>query len=423
MSLYKLLIREISHRKLNCLLSLLSVTVAVACIVGINLLIEGYQSQRDKIFDSALNQQETLLRKAENQYRISTKKFGYNVLILPKNQNIEDFYADDFASKYMPEKYVNKLALGGVVTARHFLPILEQKIRWPEGKRTIILIGTRGEVANAYKRRREPMFQPVKPGNVVVGYQIYKKMNLRRGDKIKLFGKTFNVSILQPERGTKDDITLWISLKEAQKLLRKQGRINAILALQCVCSGGDFSKVPRAIESVLPDTQVLAIDTTKIKSREEIRATAKKLTKQTLHNDLQTRDEHIRALKNLTRILFPIIIMSSVIWVGFLAFSNVRERKYEIGLLRAIGVKTSGILTIFLAKAYIIGLMGAGLGYAAGVLTVIVCSALPYKFFSPVKPAIILSLLVIVPLFTVVASWLPALIAASQDPADVLREE
>ena len=60
--------------------------------------------------------------------------------------DLSDLYAEGYASKLMPESYTQRLAESKLITVRHLLPMLEQKLQWPEQKRTIILIGTRGEV-------------------------------------------------------------------------------------------------------------------------------------------------------------------------------------------------------------------------------------------------------------------------------------
>ena len=48
-------------------------------------------------------------------------------------------------------------------------------------------------------------------------------------------------------------------------------------------------------------------------------------------------------------------------------FSSVRERRQEIGVLKAIGARDSDVLRVFLAEAVAIGLVGGLLGTAAGV--------------------------------------------------------
>ncbi len=83
------------------------------------------------------------------------------------------------------------------------------------------------------KGRKTALLDPVLPGHVVVGYELHRSLKLAVGDKIQLCKRPLTVSALQPQRGNQDDITLWINLREAQQILGKEDRINAIQALEC----------------------------------------------------------------------------------------------------------------------------------------------------------------------------------------------
>ena len=63
----------------------------------------------------------------------------------------------------------------------------------------------------------------------------------------------------------------------------------------------------------------------------------------------------------------PLLILACAVWVGLLALLNVRERRSEIGLLRALGKGSGAIVTLFLGKAVLVGLIGGALGGALGV--------------------------------------------------------
>ena len=109
-----------------------------------------------------------------------------------------------------------------------------------------------------------------------------------------------------------------------------------------------------------------------------------------------------------------------MVWVGFLAFTNVRDRLPEIGILRAIGLRSGQIFLLFIAKALILGLLGAVVGYLAGFLGGVGWVGLPAtQVFEPT--ALVLALAV-APILSALAAWLPATVAARQDPATILRE-
>jgi putative ABC transport system permease protein len=120
-------------------------------------------------------------------------------------------------------------------------------------------------------------------------------------------------------------------------------------------------------------------------------------------------------------ILVPLTIIGAAAWIALLAFQNVRERRSEIGILRALGMRSSGLVSIFLAKAALTGLIGAAIGYAAGLLIgarFAETSAAATAF----DARLLVSVLVLAPVLSMLAAWLPALAAARQDPAATLSE-
>ena len=95
----RLILREILYRKTNFLLSTLAVLVAVGSVVAAISLLDRYAIRGEQ---RAAEQQVELKAKMavlEDDYRKIALKLGFNVVILPKDQNLADFYADDFASK------------------------------------------------------------------------------------------------------------------------------------------------------------------------------------------------------------------------------------------------------------------------------------------------------------------------------------
>ena len=164
---------------------------------------------------------------------------------------MSDWYSDDYSSKYMPESYAEKLAASDIIYIRHILPTLQEKIIWPEKNRTIILVGTRGEVPNEHLSPQKPMIQPVPDGTIILGNELHTSLNIKVNDKIDLMGKTFTVNNCYAERGSKDDITAWISLKDAQTLLKKEGLINAILALKCLCTEDILPVIRKEVAAIL----------------------------------------------------------------------------------------------------------------------------------------------------------------------------
>ena len=423
MKLTRLVLKEILHRKSAFALGVLCVTVASAVLVGALTLLRGHDIRTEQIVAAKEAEVKRRLAKLKDDYRKITKRMGFNVLILPKDQDLAALYAEGRSTKLMPQSYAKRLADSRVMTVRHLLPILRQRITWPEKRRTIILIGVLGEAPLLHRSiARKPIMHPVTPGTAVLGHELHESLNIGKGDKLRLMGRNFTVTKIHPERGNKDDITIWVDLNAAQEMLKQPRLISGILALECLCAWADVGKVRKEITSVLPDTKVVEF-AGKALARAEARKTAARHAAESIDREKATRARLRAARESLAAVLAPIVIAACGVWVAYLAFSNVRERRAEIGILRALGVTSAAVLWIFLCRAIVMGLLGALLGEAIGVFA---GAALAEKGTSAAhlaSPLLLLLVALVTPALSAVAGFAPAVMASRQDPAEILREE
>lgn len=424
MNLFRLVCREILHRKMSFALGVVSAALAVACLVAALGILRKHDLRTEQIIAAKETETRQQMAKLEDDYRKVMLKMGFNVLILPKEQKLSDLYAEDYAAHDMPEEYATRLAQSKVATINHVLPSLQQKVKWPEHERTVLLMGVRGEVY-LQSAQQKPLLEAVAPGSMVVGHELGSSLGLTAGEKLKFMGRDFKVSKINPERGNKDDITLWIELGEAQALLGKPGRINGILALDCTCDTVDrLGRIRPEIARILPDTQVIEYASQAV-TRAEARQRAAAETQLSLQREKEGRAALRAERESFVAVLVPVVVLGSAVWIGLLALANVRERRAEIGILRALGLGASSILTILLSKAALLGLSGAAFGYAAGRGVAMAwregatSAAVPLAFLDG---QLLLVVAVAAPVLSMLASWLPALLAAQQDPAVVLRE-
>jgi len=227
-------------------------------------------------------------------------------------------------------------------------------------------------------------------------------------------GHKFSIGKVHGERGNIDDATVWINLTEAQELLGMQNLIHAIQALECHCAGDRISQIRVEIAGILPGTQVLERGPPAL-ARAEARDQAR-----------QSAEDASKRREAFAAVLAPLIWVGAAVWIGFLMLGNVRERRAEIGILRAIGFRSSQILLLFLGKAFLFGILGTLLGFVVGALAGASLGEMTAGWESLQNPEVpihfVLALGLAVAL-SVFASWIPALSAARQDPALVLQEE
>jgi hypothetical protein len=428
MKIRQLVTGEILHRKLNFFLSVFAIIIATSSMICSVMLLRVHDLRTSEILQRKEAALKERMDKLKDDTRKSMLKLGFNLVILPLEQDLAEWHSDDYSTKYMPETYADRLAGSDIIYIRHILPSLQEKITWPEKNRTIILVGTRGEVPNLHLSPKKPMVQPVPDGTIILGHELHKSLNIKVNDKIDLMGKTFTVKNCYQERGTKDDITAWISLKDAQALLNKEGLINAILALKCLCANSSLPVIRKEVAAILPGTRVIE-QGSKVVAREEARTQVADEAKLTLQKEKQGREIIGRERKKMVSVLIPVILLACALWVAFMGFINVRSRREEIGILRTVGVSSRVIFMLFTWKHIFIGIIGgiSGIILAGIVILIFTTSmhAIQTEIFGSVSLILKLTFVSVIgaSLLTIAAGWIPSMIASGQDPAEVLREE
>jgi hypothetical protein len=422
MSVWRLVLREIAYRRLSFALAVLAVVVAVGCLVGELTLLRLHDLQTEEML--AAREREVNVSNAAlvDDFRKITLHLGFNLKILSAQQSPGELDATGNTTATLPESYVTKLASAGVITINHLLPVLQQRVKWPEQERTIVLVGTHGEVPIAQRNEKKPLLERVPRGAVVVGYELHRSLKLAKGGKLRLLGRDFTIHKLHPERGDAKDITLWINLAEAQELLNKPKQITAILALECMCSADRLPKIRSEVAKLLPDTQVAEVYSLAL-ARAEARTRAATDAEARLEKERQNRAAQRRQLDEFAAVFVPLVLFACIIWIGLLTLTNVRERTLEIGILRALGLRGRQVFAVVLARAVIVGLSGALVGCALGTVGGAGWAGVSWEdlsLFEPVEQLV--AVVVAAPLLCAVAAWLPALAAARRDPALILRE-
>jgi ABC-type lipoprotein release transport system permease subunit len=422
-SIGRLIVREIGHRRLTFALGVIGVVLAVGCLAAEVTLLRQHDLQTEQLLAESEVKTRLMMASLEDDVRKITVNMGFNVLILPIGQRLTDLYDEEVAPQLMPEEYATKLAKSRVATINHVLPSLTRRIKWPERQRKIMLMGVRGEVY-LHSKKQKPILEAVAPGQVVVGSELHSSLTLAAGQKLQLMGREFTISKLLEERGNWDDATLWIDLHQAQEMLGQPGKINAILALECDCTANRLANIREEIGALLPNTQVIEFSSQAI-ARAEARNRAAKQATDSLEQEKERRAQMRGALESFAAILIPVVLSAAGLWIALLAFVNVRERRQEIAILRALGLRTGQILVLFLGRALVVGLVGGCLGHLAGVLGTLFLNraVAPSALGMLVHPWLLAAVLAGAPLLTVLASWIPAFLAAQQDPAVALQQE
>ena len=449
MSTFRLIATEIRFRAVSSLLSLLAIIVAAALFVIGPTLISGYATDSDMHL-AALQAQteqleaeteemkaetERLLAEVDKQTKRIMRDLGVNLRIVHKDTNMGSLYTD-FVAVDFPEEYVQRLAEAPQIeTIVHLVATLQHKFKWRE--RTVLLMGTLPMLTQSQKNEEKPhMVKRIEPGTVVLGHEV--GVGVKPGETIEIGEHEFTVAQIMPEFGGLQDVQILMDLHDAQEVLGTPGRINQIVALNCKCKGNRLSVIRQELEGVLPDTKVTEHKTraeAREKQRdliEETRATELAAVQANLDRVTENRDRQrasrLRQQQMLSRLIgitTPLVVFASAVFVGLMTWSNVRDRRPEIGVLRALGKNAWNIATLFLGKSLLLGLVGGALGCALGYVSApligqATMDIAPQLF--RVDNVVIVATILGAPCVTVMASYLPTLSAVSQDPALVLMD-
>jgi hypothetical protein len=436
MTTMNLLLSEMRFRWLNSALTLLAIAAAATMFVGGPTLIAGYSQQTNQLLTDEKDQLETrltameterdeLLGTMDKKTKRLMRDIGFNVMIFHKDTDMAEFHAEMKAVE-MPEHYVTDLGGSDEITkVRHLVATLQEKYKWND--RTVLLIGILPAVVQTHLEKKPPMGYQIEPGTVYLGHEL--AADRKEGDRIVVGDEAYRIAKILPEQGTNEDIMIAMQLHDAQQVLGKEGKINKILALGCECEFDRLGEIREQIEKVLPDTRVTEFRSIAIARAEQRDLVASKKNElidaeKEKHTEIIDAKEQERrkvesSLAMMFNVVAPLVVLICAIWIGLLAWNNVRERQGEIGILRALGKGSSSIAALFLGKAALLGLLGGLIGCVAGYL-------IAASFGSAALQTAMLWLVATVvgaPVVALLATYLPAAVAIRQDPAIVLRDQ
>ena len=381
MTIIALIGRELRHRFFSFTLGLLAIVAAVALFVSILTMGRASNTETTRLM----------------------RNLGFNILVLPHDTDLSNYWLADFTQRYMPQEYVTRLANTGGILADHYVAVLQERITWRD--KQVVLTGLLPEevAIDALGRGKAPMGYKIEDGTCYVGYAVAKPLGIKQGDTIEIEGHPFVVQRTLVEDGSIEDSRIYAPLPAVQKILNLPGKINAIQALECLCEGADIGRLKEQIVSVLPQTTVVEMRTI---------ATAR-------------ADTRKMVAQHFSFIMSAVLVVC-VAWVAGLTLLNVRDRRHEIGLMRALGFGSAHIAGLFLGRAVLMGVIGALLGFGIGTALALHYGPDIFTLTSKkIAPAfdLLTRALIAAPLVTALAAFLPSMVAVTQDPAAILTEE
>lgn len=388
MNPFYLIIKELLYRKISSVIILLTAIAASAVSVAIY----------------------TLSKASENETRKIMREQGLNLYIFPKGTSLIDLYSAN-NTKTFPDNYVDVLAKSKTFDAvRHLTGILQ--VKYPEWKDSngsshqIVLLGYRNEATQEYLPKQETMGFDVVKGKVNVGALI--AVNIRQGSPFTITGKdgrsySFEIDKRFEEGKGIIDQGVAFNLADLQEVLGMERKINKIEALGCVCADGRIKNARKQVQAIFPDLEVTE-----------------------LSSIADARENQRIMMNKYGAFIIPFILISCLLITGLLFYQNINLRRYEIGLLKAMGNSTLSILLMVLTKAFLLGLAGGIIGFFTGSFIAEYFGREIFSFTAQsIKPLwnLFYYSLIIFPLLWMLSSWIPALLASRIDAAKILSQE
>ncbi len=398
-----LVLSELTQRK-RLLTSLLGIVLAVGIIVAVSNISIYSEKAVSRELDA----------------------LGANILILPLNTTVANYYSADLQAGELPEEYVTLLASSSLEGLDNLSPKLS--IPANVGTTKVILTGILpknefqskaswqgagifsrpkicGNVNDIFGLTPKPketlvrrrVIETLEPNEALVGADIARQLKINVDQEIAMLDKPFKVAAILPQTGTVDDSRIFAHLHTVQGLANKGEVVNAIEVIGCCdqVMKGLISK----LNALLPDTQIVTIA-------------------QIMDTQIKTN----QLMKNLSALFFVIMTGMGGASIANDMYHNVNERKKEIGTLMALGATSSTVLKLFLFKALLLGVIGGFIGFLLGSLIAVILGPWLAGVVVLPMPYLLLGALLITPLVTLLASYFPARYAARLDPCTSLKE-
>jgi putative ABC transport system permease protein len=347
----------------------------------------------------------SLVEALTNDINHKLEKYGANILIVPKTENLSLTYGGlsvggvSFEMREIRQEELERLrSIKNAANVAAVGPMVLGPVKIHD--RDVLLAGMELGVAPLLRPWWRIRGDAPGEGALLLGAEAARVLGLDVGAKVQLNGRELPVMGVLETTGSQDDQIVFAPLRTAQSVLGKEGRIS-MAEVAALCSGCPIDDMVKQISAVMPEANVMAIKQV-VKSRMEALAHFQKVA---------------YVLSTLVMLVGGLVVLVTMM-------GSVRERTSEFGIFRAIGFQRRHVIWIVLFEAGVISLLSGVLGYLMGLGA----TKLALPFFAeshdimlPFNPVLGGSVLILALILGLASSAYPALMAARLDPNDALR--
>lgn len=233
---------------------------------------------------------------------------------------------------------------------------------------------------------------------VMLGYFYAENRRFGVGDEIEIRNKRYDVVGIMEETGSIEDTGIITSFEPSQEILKQEDSVNIIMA--------KLNDVDRA-EQVAQEIE---------ENYDNVRALSEK-------DAIREAQDFTGQLGVLTFSLGSIAAIIAGLGIMNVMFMSVRERRREIGVMKALGATNYEVLLQIVLEALFLTLIGAAAGIVLSFLVVFAINGMGQGELAHISPLLIIEVLIFASSIGIIGGILPAREAASLQPAVVLRYE
>jgi len=383
MTLKTISIKNLLRRKGKAAFVLAGLVIGVSTVVGIISFVEAIT----------------------NDINHKLEKYGANILIVPKTENLTLSYGGlslGGVSFEMEEIQETELARVSTIKNSQNVAALGPLVLGVVnvGVHKVLLAGVDFKAAEILKPWWKLQGALPDKNGVVLGADASRVLNLTAGNRIKIKDRDLVISGVLHPTGSQDDQLVFTRLDTAQSIFDKQGRIS-MAEVAALCKDCPIDAMVKQISEALPGAKVMAIQQV-VKGRMETLAQFKKFS---------------YGISGVILLIGSLVVLVTMM-------SSVRERTDEIGIFRAIGFRKRHIMNIVFIEAAIVSGLAGIIGYLLGVGGTIAALKIFSESHSGYVPfslelaagAVLAALAV-----GLISSAYPAFMAARLDPNQALR--
>ena len=343
-------------------------------------------------------------RFANRSMQLVMKNMGHNLLLLPKQADLQAVYSCSDNQTAFPEETTAQLVKHGKLLSRYYVSVLQSRVTM--AGQSFVLTGIDPVARKDESREKGNMILPLKEGETRLGSETAQKLDKGPGDEFEVQGVKFTVAEVLPPKASLDDCRIYVNLDQCQKMLGKSGQIHFILAFLCLHSGSleqGLQTQEKMLAGVCPGIRQV--------SRMDV-AQGRHLARLTTEKSLYY--------------LLALVAAATVVVVAVTGLQEVNDRRHETGIMIAMGIPQSYIAGLYLVKTLFLAVGASLAGFLLGSLlavrlteTFLVVNTSPVTILWTQLPSII----GLTSLVAVLAEMLPVAKLLSTDPNAVLSEQ